>query len=129
MMLPMQTHAQSKAAFMSPVSSPSFSSHAATHAQSREQGNLGVDVRWTSTSARTWIWMLTSLFPPSSSSVSAGSDTAPSSDAGSTQVPLPHLSSYSSLTGWAGTASPFSPRHGPGSGMSASPGASVYEML
>ncbi|KAL5522823.1 hypothetical protein ACEPAG_8841 [Sanghuangporus baumii] len=74
-----------------------------------------------------------SLFPPSFASVSAGGGTAPSSDAGestdagSTQVPLPHLSSYSSLTGWAETTPPFSPSHGPGSGTSASPGAGVHE--
>ncbi|KAL5498896.1 hypothetical protein ACEPAH_1414 [Sanghuangporus vaninii] len=161
MMLPMHTHAQSEAAFMSPVSSPSFYSHAGTHAQSREHGSPGgVNVRMnvnvnanmdmdvdvasqhTTSSAGTGAsasssssTTVTSLFPPSSASVSAGGGTAPSSDAGastsagSIQVSLPHLSSYSSLTGWAGTSSPFSPRLGPGpdSGMSASPGAGVYE--
>ncbi|KAL5481150.1 hypothetical protein ACEPAI_10091 [Sanghuangporus weigelae] len=162
MMLPMQTHAQSEAAFMSPVSSPSFYSHAAAaHVQSREHGSPGgVNVRMdinvnanmdmdvdvasqhTASSAGTAAsasssssTTVTSLFPPSSASVSAGGGTAPSSDAGastgavSTQVPLPHLSSYSSLTGWAGTASPFTPRPGPGSGMSESPGAGVYETV
>ncbi|KAL5522829.1 hypothetical protein ACEPAG_8847 [Sanghuangporus baumii] len=159
MMLPMQAHAQSEAAFMSPVSSPSFYSHGAANAQSREQGSPGgvsvrmdvnvnanmdmdVDVasQHTASSAGTTAsasssssTTVTSLFPPSSASVSAGGGTAPSSDAGastgaeSTQVTLPHLSSYSSLTGWAGTVSPFSPRPGPGSGLSASPGAGVYE--
>ncbi|KAL5522826.1 hypothetical protein ACEPAG_8844 [Sanghuangporus baumii] len=69
--------------------------------------------------------MLTSLFPPSCESVSVGSgialssDAGASTDAGSTQVPLSYLSSYSSLTGWAETTSPFSPSHGPGSGMNA----------